>query len=218
MCCLPSERDLLSHRPRFADGLRDYYTFQNACLLRPEGAGTPASPAARVGRQKGSGHRHRHRYNARVCRSNSVVRGVVVAWGDPWELEPCVLLPPEAFEASDTPPPDATLRRRWGAPDAETRANSRAVTWRFFSSCAGWRVPPTAAELYEAVVAEAPTPRQRTVIRAWLMEATYSELLTAWIEEAYTWQGLVAAAHRVGFWRYGVCRWLNGFARRPGRA
>lgn len=127
-------------------------------------------------------------------------------------MEPCALLPPQAFVDSDTPPPDRELRRRWGAGDEETGPHSRAVTWRFFSSCAGWGVPPTAMELYAAIRAAAPTPRQRTVVSTWLLEATYSELLQAWIEEAYTWRELVAAAHLVGFDGNGVCRWLNTFA------
>ena len=128
-------------------------------------------------------------------------------------MEPCELLPPGAFPVVDDPPPNRELRRLWGAPDAQTGEHSHAVTWRFFSSCAGWPRPPTAEEFYRALRADSPTPRQRGVIRTWLREATYSELLQGWIEEAYTWRELVTAAHRVGFDVYGTCRWLNGFAR-----
>ena len=144
--------------------------------------------------------------------------GTDITWGDPWEMEPCTLLPVEAFAGSDDLPPNVALRRLWGAPDEETREHSRTVTWRFFSCTAGWPEPPTAADLYAAIQAEAPTSRQRAVIRTWLDEATYAELMLAWIEEAYTWRDLVAAAHRIGFNGFGVSRWLNGMARETSRA
>ncbi len=142
----------------------------------------------------------------------TTARGTDITWGDAWEMTPCVLLPVEAFADSDDVRRNVGLRRLWGAPDEETREHSRAVTWRFFSCTAGWPEPPTAAELYVAIQAVAPTPRQRAVIRTWLEEATYEELMLAWIEEAYTWQELVAAAHRIGFNGYGISRWLNALA------
>ena len=144
--------------------------------------------------------------------------GTEIIWGDPWEMEPCTLLPAEAFAGSDDVPRNIALRRRWGAPDEETGEHSRTVTWRFFSCTAGWPHPPTASDLYVAIRAPAPTRWQRAVIRAWLDEATYAELMLAWLEEAYSWQELVAAAHRIGYGRYGVCRWLNSLARESGRA
>ena len=94
---------------------------------------------------------------------------VLVTWGDPCDTEPCKLLPAAAFAAGDAAPaPRADLRRRWGAPDEETGENSHTVTWRFFSSCAGWNPPPTAAELHHAVRTSTPDARQQAVIRKWL--------------------------------------------------
>ena len=68
--------------------------------------------------------------------------GTEIIWGDPWEMEPCTLLPAEAFAGSDDVPRNIALRRRWGAPDEETGEHSRTVTWRFFSCTAGWPHPP----------------------------------------------------------------------------
>ena len=144
--------------------------------------------------------------------------GTVVTWGDPRETEPCTLLPVDAFANSDEVPRNVALRRRWGAPDEETGQHSRAVTWRFFSCTAGWPEPPTATDLYVAIRAPVPTRRQRAVIRTWLDEATYAELMLAWLEEAYSWRQLVGAAHRIGYTTYGVCRWLNGLAHGTTRA
>ena len=142
---------------------------------------------------------------------------VLVTWGDPWDTEPCDLLPAAAFAAGDgAPAPRADLRRRWGAPDEETGENSHTVTWRFFSSCAGWNPPPTAAELHHAVRTSTPDARQQAVIRKWLGEATPREFVLAWVEEAYGWEDLVAAAHRVGFRDNRTCRMLNQFARGHG--
>ena len=97
--------------------------------------------------------------------------------------------------------------------EASTGQNSASVRARLLSCTAGWPSPPTAAELYHALRSERPSPREATVIRAWLREATYSEILLAWVEEAYSWRDLVAAIHRVGFRRNGLNRHLNRFAK-----
>ncbi len=67
--------------------------------------------------------------------------GMEIVFGDP-EDRPCDLLPPEAFSAPEDIRPDPEVRRRGGTSDEETGRNSRAVYWRFFSSCAGWPCPP----------------------------------------------------------------------------
>ena len=143
--------------------------------------------------------------------------GMEVIFGDP-EDRPCDLLPPEAFPAPDEIRPDPELRRRGGTPDDETGPDSRAVYRRFLSSCAGWPHPPTPREFYEALREANPSRRQRAVLRTWFREATNSEILWGWIEEAYTWPMLVAAIHRTGYRRNALSHYLNGFAKRRHRA
>lgn len=137
--------------------------------------------------------------------------GMEVFFGAP-EDRSCDLLPADAFPSVR---PDPVLRRRGGVPDEETGANSHAVYWRFFSSCAGWPQPPTPGEFYEAIRTEHPNRRQRAVLLAWFCEATNSDILHGWIEEAYTWPMLVAAIHRIGYRRNALNHYLNGFAK-PG--
>ena len=82
------------------------------------------------------------------------------------------------------------------------------------SSCAGWKERPTAGEFYEAVRADEPTDRQKTIIRMWGAEATLEDLVEAWAQHAYTFRQLVRALHRVGF----TCGWrirtINRWARK----
>ncbi len=142
------------------------------------------------------------------------LREIVVTFGDPWETEPCELLPPKDFhDAAGTPIDRRMLRSRFGVSEEGTGPNSSAIRSRFMSCTAGWPTPPTSKELYLAVRAENPSPRQKTVIRAWLAEATYQEIIRAWMEEAFSWRDLVAAVHRVGHRHNGLNRYLNQFAR-----
>ena len=101
---------------------------------------------------------------------------VIVTWGNRGIRERN-LLPAAAFSGGDGPVPRSDLRRRWGAPDEETGENSHIVSWRFFSSCAGWDPPPTASELYRGVRTSTPAARQLAVIRKWLGEATPREFV-----------------------------------------
>lgn len=141
------------------------------------------------------------------------VRGIDISYGDPWELNACDLLPPEAFDGAGESRTDRpAIRRTFGLPEACTGPDSAAVQARFVSCTSGWPNPPSAGELYRAIRSEKPTPREATIIRAWLREATYSDFLLAWVEEAYSWRDLVAAIHRVGYRRNGLNRHLNQLA------
>lgn len=86
---------------------------------------------------------------------------------------------------------------------------------RLHASCAGWPQPPTAAEFYEAVRADAPNERQRIIVRAWALEATEIEMIRAWAEHAYTWRTLVRALHKSGFDQPQVIRTINDYAQVP---
>lgn len=126
------------------------------------------------------------------------------------DLAPCELAPAEHF--SDEPAP-RRLRERAGALGPEgTGRRSSAVEGRFLSSCAGWKVPPTAEELYEAIRAGKPSKRQETVLRTWLLEATWVELLDAWVQQVYTWRELATAMHRIGYDEPILCHAMNELA------
>lgn len=139
---------------------------------------------------------------------------IVVTYGDPWETDPCDLLPPDAFHAADETPTDRRLlRSRFGLLEENTGKNSSAVRSRILSCTAGWPTPPTSREFFLALRDASPSSRQKTVIRAWLAEATYQEIMLAWLEEAFSWRELVVAVHRVGYQRNDLNRYLNQFAK-----
>jgi hypothetical protein len=80
----------------------------------------------------------------------------------------------------------------------ELGRNSRTVERRIASSCAGWRHGPSAAEFCDAVRAEGPTRRQRSLIAMRVRGASDEELLLAWADEVYSDRMLVAAIHPAG--------------------
>lgn len=126
--------------------------------------------------------------------------------------EPDILAPPEAFSDRRA---DARIRRDYlptRNPSA-IRARSSTVEGRIASSCCGWPNPPTSAEFYAAIHAEAPTLRQRILIRMWTKEARPDEIVLAWAEEVYTVRELVAAIHRAEADHPEVARALNRLAR-----
>lgn len=109
---------------------------------------------------------------------------------------PATLLPPEAFSDDEAP---RHYFDRVCSPEARTGRHAEAVRQRIMSSCAGWKRRPTASEFYEAVRAEQPTPRQRSIVRMWGLEATFAELIQAWAQRAYTDRQLARALHLAGF-------------------
>ena len=97
---------------------------------------------------------------------------------------------------------------------AAIRERSATVRSRIGSSCCGWAVQPTTAEFYDAIRAEAPTTRQRALIRMWAREAEPAQIVLAWAEEVYTFRELVAAFHRAEADHPLVARAFNRLARR----
>lgn len=123
------------------------------------------------------------------------------------------LMPAGAFD--DENATDADLHRLVrNADPAATGPHSRTVASRMASSCAGYREPPTASELYDAIRAERHTSRQRTLLRMWANEPEWHELIAAWAERVYTLRQLVAALHRAGIVRSRHSRTLNRWAAR----
>ena len=127
------------------------------------------------------------------------------------EARPCVLGPPEAF--SDTPAPVNPDWWFWPRIEPDQMGpKSRSVASRLNQSCCGWPKARTAPEFYEAVRAEEPTRRQRTVVYAFGLEADEVEVAQAWAEHAYTWRQLVHALHKTGFDVYTRIRAINQHA------
>lgn len=126
---------------------------------------------------------------------------------------PNLLGPPEAFSAHRG---NAIERAEYGhvVPNAQTGPRSRCVTRRLRKSCAGWGMPPTAQEFYNAVHAPRRTRREAAILLTWYHEAEVVEQVDARLEEAYSWQDLVRALHRVGLTRGEGARQINRFAER----
>ena len=59
------------------------------------------------------------------------------------------------------------------------------------------------------------TDRDRTVLTAWVMEATERDWLLAWTEQAYSWRMLARAISISGYPCWERIRHLNMFAREP---
>ncbi len=116
----------------------------------------------------------------------------------------------------DAKPSPSETRRLSRASDAgETGRDSITVKIRLARSCAGWPERPKSAEFYDAIRAEKPDGRQRTILYVFAQEAEWYELIAAWAEGAYTLRQLVAALHRAGHSRCRAARRLNGWASVP---
>ena len=125
-----------------------------------------------------------------------------------------VLLPPESFDNETATEED--LRRLLENPDPTANgANSQTVRTRLASSCAGWHRRPQPSELYAAIHAEGPpTDRQKCLLKTWVTETEWLELIQAWAERVYTLRELVFALHRAGITRSRHSRTLNRWANR----
>ncbi len=100
---------------------------------------------------------------------------------------------------SDEYSPAETLARLDPKADAEaTGAQSRTVRGIICGGCCGWREPPTSEEVYEAMQAEERTARQRAAVTVLTNEATFDELMNAYIERAFTWRQLARALAEQG--------------------
>ena len=127
---------------------------------------------------------------------------------------PPTLRKPELFaDAEPTEDEAQRLSRARGA--QETGRNSITVKLRLARSCAGWGERPKSWEFYDAVRAEKPDERQRTILHVFAQEAEWYELISAWAERAYTLRQLVAALHRAGHARCRAARALNRWATAP---
>ena len=124
---------------------------------------------------------------------------------------PPTLRKPEVF-ADAGPTAHETQRLSRACGPEETGRGSITVERRLARSCAGWDERPKSGEFYDAIRAEKPDRRQRTLLRVFSQEAEWHELISAWAEGAYTLRQLVAALHRAGHAQCRAARALNRWA------
>lgn len=127
-------------------------------------------------------------------------------------LRPCSVAPLEAF--SDEIADDKAAERFHQRPCPGKGPDSEGVAFVFDSNCCGWETPPTSAEFYEALRAETPNTRQRTILGTWILEATIGDWLRAWAEQVYSWRMLARAVMVAGPPVYHKIRILNTYAKR----
>ena len=140
---------------------------------------------------------------AKTRLGHPVARGAEITWigntiivrqdhrAIPWELPR-----PEAF--SDRHAPEHVRRLLPNYEPKETGRAAPVLRWRVTSSCAGYSRKASGAELYDALHAQQPTPRQEALVAMWTSEASDGEVLRGWAQGAYTFKELVAAMHRCG--------------------
>ena len=98
-----------------------------------------------------------------------------------------------------------------------TGPRSQTIRGLLGGACAGWRVRPTSVELYDALRADNPTSRQRSIATVLINEASFEELVNAHTEGAFTWRQLARAAQRQGAVPPLRIRLINAFATPPPR-
>ena len=76
---------------------------------------------------------------------------------------------------------------------------------------------PTSVELYDALRADNPTSRQRSIATVLINEASFDDLVNAHTEGAFTWRQLTRAAQREGAVPPPRIRLINAFATPPPR-
>ena len=126
------------------------------------------------------------------------------------------LAPTDAFPDQYATADDLAAVRLDADPDA-TGPHSQTIRGLLGGACAGWRVRPTSVELYDALRADNPTRRQRSIATVLINEASFEELVNAHTEGAFTWRQLARAARRQGAVPPLRIRQINAFATPPPR-
>ena len=78
---------------------------------------------------------------------------------------------------------------------ARTGPKSAVLQGLINGECCGWAQRPTTEEFYEAMRAERPNGRQKSLAGV-LLRADFWELMGAWMEAAFTWRQLARAMSR----------------------
>ena len=121
------------------------------------------------------------------------------------------LAPIDAFPDEYSTADDLAAIRLDADSDA-TGPHSRTIRGLLGGACAGWRVRPTSVELYDALRADDPTNRQRSIATVLINEASFEDLVNAHTEGAFTWRQLARAARRQGTVPPLRIRQINAFA------
>ena len=126
------------------------------------------------------------------------------------------LAPIDAFPDEYSTAGDLAAIRLDADPNA-TGPNSQTIRGLLGGACAGWPVRPTSVELYDALRADDPTNRQRSIATVLINEASFEDLVNAHTEGAFTWRQLARAARRQGTVPPLRIRQINAFATPPPR-
>ena len=121
--------------------------------------------------------------------------------------------PLEAFD--DEMSSDDWLARHHLGDPAHIGPNSNIVNLVFHSRCSGYKVRPTAKDLYEGMRAAEPNPEQLYAMDAWLTESNAEEQWHGWLERAYSWRMLARAMHLTSYTDRVKVRKLNAEAVKP---
>ncbi len=132
------------------------------------------------------------------------------------DATPPTLAPTDAFPDEYSTADDLAAVRLDADPDA-TGPYSQTIRGLLGGACAGWRVRPTSVELYDALRADNPTNRQRSIATVLINEASFEDLVNAHTEGAFTWRQLARAARRQGSVPPLRIRQINAFATPPPR-
>ena len=127
-----------------------------------------------------------------------------------------ILAPIDAFPDEYSAADDLAAIRLDADRDA-TGPHSQTIRGLLGGACAGWRVRPTSVELYDALRADNPTNRQRSIATVLINEASFEDLVNAHTEGAFTWRQLARAARRQGTVPPVRIRQINAFAMPPPR-
>ena len=127
-----------------------------------------------------------------------------------------VLAPIDAFPDEYSETDDLAAIHLHADPNA-TGPHSQTIRGLLGGACAGWPLRPTSAELYDALRADNPTNRQRSIATVLINEASFEDLVNAHTEGAFTWRQLARAARRQGTVPPFRIRQINAFATPPPR-
>ena len=111
------------------------------------------------------------------------------------------LLPAEKL-SDEYAPDDGTV-------EGERGPESSAIRSLLAGACAGWKHPPDSAEFYDAMRAEEPSRRQKTIAAVLISEGTANDVLLAHLQGAFTWRQLGRMMHRRGLYSGRLARYVN---------
>ena len=116
------------------------------------------------------------------------------------------VLPAERF-SDEYAPADPSIQEQRGAA-------AGAIAALLCGSCAGWGTSPEPRELYDAMQATAPTPRQSSVINVLISEASRKTIALAYLQGAFTWRQLARSMKQHDGYSRKLAEYVNLHAER----